>query len=78
MLRYWSEAPNKVLMDTVPLLLFLVGTHDLDLISKFGRLKSEYTDKDFQILRQFLTRAGIIVVTPGVLTEVPNLVRDRY
>lgn len=78
MSRLWIEAPNNVFIDTDPLLLFLVGTYDLDLISKFRRLKGKYTDKDFQILRQFLTRAGIIVVTPGVLSEVSNLVKDRY
>ena len=67
------KAPKIIVIDTIPLLLFLIGTYDTNLISKFKRLKTyNYSVKNFTILKQFLAHAQIIIVTPGVLCEVSN------
>lgn len=73
MSRCMIKAPKIIVIDTIPLLLFLIGTYDTNLISKFKRLKTyNYSVKNFTILKQFLAHAQIIIVTPGVLCEVSN------
>jgi hypothetical protein len=70
---YGLRAPKDIVIDTIPLLLFLVGTYDANLINGFKRLNQyEYTIKDFKILQYFLTSSKSIVVTPGVLSEISN------
>jgi len=67
------KAPKVIIIDTIPLLLFLIGAYDPNLILTFKRLKTyKYTFEDFTILKEFLFRAKVIVVTPGVLSEVSN------
>ncbi len=39
MSRCMIKAPKIIVIDTIPLLLFLIGTYDTNLISKFKRLK---------------------------------------
>jgi hypothetical protein len=39
MLKRLIKVPSKVIIDTGPLLLFLTGNHDPDLISKIKRLR---------------------------------------
>ncbi len=65
------RVPKITVIDTIPLLLFLIGTYNKNLILTFKRLKTyNYTFEDFKILREFLTRTKVIMVTPGVLSEV--------
>ena len=67
------RVPKVIVIDTIPLLLFLIGAYDKNLILTFKRLKSyRYTFEDFTILKEFLFRTKVIVVTPGVLSEVSN------
>lgn len=77
------RTPQKVVIDTIPLLLFLIGGYDEKLISDFKRLKSyHYSIKDFATLQHFLSHTKNIIVTPGVLSEVSNfaeqLKNDRF
>ena len=79
----WIQAPKNVIIDTIPLLLFLTGIYDKKVISKFKRLKNYgYDDKSFEILQLFLAYSKTITVTPGVLSEVSNFAgqfkRDRF
>ncbi|CAG0974051.1 MAG: hypothetical protein MPEBLZ_02271 [Candidatus Methanoperedens nitroreducens] len=67
------RVPKVIVIDTIPLLLFLIGAYDQNLILTFKRLKTyKYTFEDFTILKEFLFRTKVIVVTPGVLSEVSN------
>ena len=51
MLKNLIRTPQKVVIDTIPLLLFLIGGYDTKLISEFKRLKSyHYSVKDFKTL----------------------------
>ena len=71
--KKWVRAPKNVIIDTIPLLLFLTGIYDKKVISKFKRLKKYgYDDKSFEILQLFLAHSKTITVTPGVLSEVSN------
>ena len=81
--KKWVRAPRNVIIDTVPLLLFLTGIYDKKVISKFKRLKKYgYDDKSFEILQLFLAYSKTITVTPGVLSEVSNFAEqftnDRF
>ncbi len=81
--KKWVRSPRNVIIDTVPLLLFLTGIYDKQVISKFKRLKKYgYDDKSFEILQLFLAYSQTITVTPGVLSEVSNfaeqLKSDRF
>ena len=83
MLKGLIKSPQKVVIDTIPLLLFLIGGYDEKLISEFKRLKSyHYSVKDFKTLQNFLSHSRNIIVTPGVLCEVSNyaeqLANDRF
>lgn len=67
------RVPKVIVIDTIPLLLFLIGSYDKNLISSFKRIKTyKYTIEDFTILREFLIQTKEIMVTPGVLSEVSN------
>jgi len=81
--KKWVQAPGNLIIDTIPLLLFLTGIYDKKIISKFKRLrKYGYDDKSFEILQLFLAYSKTITVTPGVLAEVSNfaeqLKSDRF
>lgn len=83
MLKNLIRTPQKVVIDTIPLLLFLIGGYDTKLISEFKRLKSyHYSVKDFKTLQNFLSYSKNVIVTPGVLCEVSNyaeqLANDRF
>lgn len=73
--RILKKIPKNIVIDTIPLLLFLVGTYDTKLISAFKRTNA-YAAEDFKILRQFLAYAKRITVTPGVLSEVSNYAEE--
>lgn len=75
--KKYVESPKNVIIDTIPLLLFLTGISDKKVISKFKRLKTyKYDDKSFEILQIFLTYSKTITVTPGVLSEVSNFAEE--
>jgi rRNA-processing protein FCF1 len=65
-----------LLVDTNILLLYIVGTIDIDLIGNFGRT-SEFTENDFYLVSKFVDYFDIKITTPHILTEVSNLLGNR-
>ena len=61
-----------ILVDTTLLLLYVVGTQDLDRIDRFSRTDTFTTD-DFALLDRLLAYFETAVTTPPILTEVSNL-----
>jgi hypothetical protein len=62
----------SIILDACLLLLLVVGTASRDYITKHRRLQA-YTDADFILLTQILSRATKVIVTPNTLTETSNL-----
>lgn len=60
-----------LLIDTMLLTLFVVGTASPGYIDKHRRLHP-YTRTDFNLLVDNVSRASAIIVTPNTLTEVSN------
>lgn len=68
---------NKgVLIDTNILLLFLVGSLDLNLIRGFKRT-ANFTENDFDLISNFIKHFKLIITTPHVLTEVSDFIDNR-
>ena len=61
-----------ILIDTNLLLLYFVGSYDLERIGKFKRTIT-FTLEDFQLLAMIVSYFETVVTTPNVLTEVSNL-----
>ncbi len=77
MLKKLIRVPSKVVVDTGPLLLFLAGNHDPDSIPKMKRIKyggGPCNEKHYDILTQYLNHTKERQITPGVLSEVWNLI----
>ena len=77
---YFSIIVNRnlqrgVLIDTKPLLLFLIGSYNPNSIET-SKLTQEFTQEDYELLVNFLKRFNQIVTTPNILTEASNLL-DR-
>lgn len=66
---------RAVVLDTSLLLLLIVGTLDRQLITKHKRTR-KFTPDDYELLLRFLSRYASIVVTPNVVTETSNLLRQ--
>ncbi len=62
-----------VALDSNLLLLFVVGNTSRDLIAKHKRLR-EFDTEDYDLLRDQLSAATQIIVTPNTLTETSNLI----
>lgn len=62
-------------IDTNLLLLFVVGTASEDFIRLHKRTNS-YTVDDYRLLERILAFSDHIIVTPNVLTETSNLMRQ--
>lgn len=61
-----------IVLDAQLIVLFAVGMASRDYIGRHRRLKG-YTEVDFDLLRQILSHATKIVLTPNTLTEASNL-----
>lgn len=61
----------SLLIDTVLLTLFIVGTASREYVEKHRRLRP-YTATDFDLLVDNVSRASAVIVTPNTLTEVSN------
>ncbi len=73
----WIRAPGLLVIDTIPLLLFLVGVYDPSYLRSFKRLNTYgYEEKHFEILNSFLLRTGRIAVTSSVLSEISNILQN--
>lgn len=64
-----------VALDTNLLILLVVGLTDTKYIASHKRLR-EYTTSDFYILQKFIVESKGVIVTPNVLTEASNLLRQ--
>ncbi len=65
-----------LLTDTNLLLLYLVGSFDIELIRNFKRT-SHYSIDDFYIVSDFLKLFERKIVTPHILTEVSDFIDNR-
>jgi predicted nucleic acid-binding protein len=77
MLKSLFRVPPKVIIDTGPLMLFLAGNYDPVCIPKMKRIKYEgriCNEKHYEILKQYLNRTKERLITPGILSEVWNLI----
>lgn len=70
-----------VILDTNLLLLYLIGSYDVDYICQFKRT-CMYDVNDFRWLRNFIHNFDSVIVTPQVLGELWNFVekirKDRF
>lgn len=74
--NYYEESFKKyankgILVDTGPLLLFIVGSYDKDRIEGFKHTR-KYRAQDYDLLLRILRNFNRIVTTPNILTEVCN------
>jgi rRNA-processing protein FCF1 len=65
-----------LLVDTNILLLYIVGSLDIELIRNFGRTATFTTD-DFSVISEFIEFFEVKITTPHILTEVSNLIGNR-
>jgi hypothetical protein len=63
---------REMVLDTGPLLLYLVGSYDKRYLSRFG-----YDENEFLLLIRFLSSFKKVYVTPQVLAEASNLAKRR-
>jgi hypothetical protein len=68
---------QRLLIDTNVLMLLIVGTWDRQAIRSHRRT-AIFTPADFDILQNQLTRYAGVVITPGILTEVSNLMGNDF
>lgn len=66
---------RAVLIDANLLVLFVVGSAGRTLISRHKRLRA-FSEADFDLLTGLLAQASEVILTPNVLTEASNLVRQ--
>ena len=64
-----------VIVDTNMLLLYAVGTFDMNQIAKFKRTQI-YEKDDFRLLFTFLKQFNRVLTTPNILTELTNLTEN--
>lgn len=67
--------PRPIAVDANLLVLLIVGLASETYIPQHKRLRA-FTVADFQLLRGLLGSASSIVVSPNVLTETSNLIRQ--
>ena len=66
---------GNILLDTNVLLLYVVGRHDRDLISRFKRTNN-FVPEDFDSIETLISNFSTISTTPSILTEVSNYCGD--
>lgn len=67
-----SSRKKRLLVDTNILLLYIVGSLNLDQIARHKRTE-KFSVEDFRLLSGLLRDSGGIIVTPNILSEVSNL-----
>ncbi len=65
-----------LLIDTNLLLLYIVGSFNIELIREFKRT-SHFTTDDFYLVSDFLELFDSKITTPHILTEVSNLIGNK-
>lgn len=66
-----------ILVDTNLLLLYLVGSYDIEQIRDFKRTSHFNTD-DFSNAQEFIELFEVKIATPHILTEVCDFMGNRY
>jgi len=66
------NAGKDVLLDSNLLLLFVSGSVDFAVLSRFKRV-SRYSPDDYELLARLLSSFRRLITTPHILTEVSNL-----
>lgn len=66
---------RRLLLDTNLLVLLIVGSHDRSLVSRHKRTV-QYTTEDFDLLLELVGGYDELLVTPNILTETSNLLRQ--
>jgi len=61
-----------ILLDTMLLVLLIVGSAGRDLVSKHRRL-NDFSPEDYDIISDVLRQYGTVLLTPNTLTEASNL-----
>lgn len=61
----------NIILDTNLLLLYLIGSYDIDLIGA-NNLTTNYTKNDFKLLKAKLEIQNPIYITPQILAELSN------
>jgi hypothetical protein len=61
-----------VVIDTNLLLVYLMGKYSVDRLSRFKRTAS-YSEEDYELLVDIISKFSRVITTPHVLTEVSNL-----
>jgi|SRR3954452_22944379 hypothetical protein len=64
-----------VLLDSNLLVLLIAGNTDRGYVGRHRRLRA-YNESDFDLLVEFIAPMSAIIVTPNVLTETSNLLRQ--
>lgn len=65
-----------LLVDTNILLLYIVGSLDIELIRNFSRT-AYFTTDDFSAISELLDFFEVKITTPHILTEVSNLIGNK-
>lgn len=68
--------PTDIIIDTQLLVLLIVGNASTEIIKRHKRVHPKYDEQAYDLLRTTLGRATRIVVTPNVLAETSNLIRQ--
>ncbi len=63
---------REIVIDTGPLLLYLVGSYDKRYLSRFS-----YDEYEFLLLIRYLSSFKRVYVTPQILAEASNLAKRR-
>lgn len=66
---------KKLLIDTGPLSLILIGSYKLEKLNKFRAGSKKFDEDDFKILVQFLQDLDLFI-TPQILAETNNIVKN--
>lgn len=68
-------AATAIVLDTNLLVLLVVGLASPDYVLQHKRLRA-YSQSDFTLLKELISAAPVIIVTPNTLTEASNLLRQ--
>ena len=67
--------PRGILLDSNLLVLLFVGCVDPNLVGSFKRTKNQgFSNKEFSLLQNIVSRFSRVVTTPHILTETSNYV----
>lgn len=68
--------PSGIIVDTNILLLFLIGSYDINFIKDCKLLNNsnkKYNDSDFELLKKIISCFKKVIITPHILAEISNL-----